>query len=38
MTSKKKETRDLPEPKIPDTKADQVKGGTTRTPKPKAGN
>jgi hypothetical protein len=27
MTSKDKEVRDLPERKIPDNKADQVKGG-----------
>ena len=27
MTSKDKEVRDLPERKIPNTKADQVKGG-----------
>ncbi len=37
MTSKEKEqVRDLPEPKIPDNKADQVKGGGTTTPKPKS--
>ena len=28
MTSKDKEVRDLPERKIPNTKADQVKGGS----------
>ena len=33
MTSKDKEVRDLPERKIPDTKADQVKGGQTATPR-----
>ena len=32
MTSKNKEVRDLPERKIPNTKADQVKGGATTTP------
>jgi hypothetical protein len=31
MTSKDKEVRDLPERKIPNTKADQVKGGQTST-------
>ena len=36
MTSKDKEVRDLPERKIPDNKADQVKGGaTTLANKPK---
>ena len=36
MTSKEKEVRDLPERKIPDNKADQVKGGATALPtKPK---
>jgi len=35
MTSKDKEVRDLPERKIPDNKADQVKGGTTAVNKPK---
>ena len=35
MTSKDKEVRDLPERKIPDNKADQVKGGSTKTTKPK---
>ena len=33
MTSKDKEVRDLPERKIPNTKADQVKGGTTALPR-----
>jgi hypothetical protein len=32
MTSKEKEVRDLPERKIPDNKADQVKGGQIRKP------
>jgi hypothetical protein len=32
MTSKEKEVRDLPERKIPDTKADQVKGGAILKP------
>lgn len=32
MTSKEKEVRDLPERKIPDNKADQVKGGATALP------
>jgi hypothetical protein len=31
MTSKDKEVRDLPERKIPDNKADQVKGGSVAT-------
>jgi|GEM_PF-687885 hypothetical protein len=35
MTSKDKEVRDLPERKIPDNKADQVKGGAITTAKPK---
>ena len=35
MTSKEKEVKDLPERKIPDTKADQVKGGAITTAKPK---
>jgi hypothetical protein len=33
MTSKDKEVRDLPERKIPDNKADQVKGGATSLPR-----
>jgi hypothetical protein len=36
MTSKDKEVRDLPERKIPDSKADQVKGGAVTTVKPKS--
>jgi hypothetical protein len=32
MTSKDKEVRDLPERKIPDNKADQVKGGAITKP------
>ena len=32
MTSKDKEVRDLPERKIPDNKADQVKGGALQKP------
>ena len=35
MTSKDKEVRDLPERKIPDNKADQVKGDAITTAKPK---
>ena len=32
MTSKEKEVKDLPERKIPDSKADQVKGGALSKP------
>ena len=35
MTSKDKEVPNLPEPKIPDNKADQVKGGGTAKPGPR---
>lgn len=38
MTGKEKDTvRDLPDRKIPDDKADQVKGGQTARPKPPKG-